>query len=678
MRHSLGLVPLAVVTAIVGGGGSPAQPASLAAPSALEQAQRDGIDVGGVIETVRHHVGVRGPGRLYAEDARYRAGFDSAGLSLELGASRFRLDTVSVDGQRVTPAAWRPSLNTASRQLVPGLTERITARSGRVEWDFVLAQPRGSNGLVIAASAPGAPVSQRNALRWSVGRGSHVRMSELAVKDAHGTEILRALPVANGHRVDLRVPGRVLSRAAYPVTVDPVVSPEYPTSDPVYGAAVGDQMDPALATNGSSSLVVWEDERSDGEIYGARVGSDGEVLDPAGIRISPLQQSANNPVVAWDGTNYFVAWDTYDQINGARVTPSGEVLDRPPIVISNAPNGVTQPAVAWNGVNYLVAWTDYRSQREKVFGARVGSDGVVLDPAGIPISAHSMGQEDPTVASDGENWFVAWTDNRTADDGVFATRVSGAGVVLDPTGIELSTALNTQYAPSAAWNGTTYLVAWQDTRLSWDPDIYASRVSSEGAVLDPGGIAVSTAENDQRLPAVARSGDRFVVVWQDDRHDWETDIYGARIDTDGTVLDPAGIAISLADDFQFQPSIASWGMLSLIAWQDDRNYWYEEGTDVVGARLDADGTVQDADGIILSTAANIQEEPAIAWDGTNYFVVWTGRSSPGGVRHLRRARHARRPAPRRHRNPDLDCRVRSGTASRHLGRVGVPRRLARS
>jgi hypothetical protein len=43
------------------------------------------------------------------------------------------------------------------------------------------------------------------------------------------------------------------------------------------------------------------------------------------------------------------------------------------------------PRVAFDGTNYLVAWEDERSGSQDIYGARVTRGGVVLDPAGFLI-----------------------------------------------------------------------------------------------------------------------------------------------------------------------------------------------------------------------------------------------------------------------------------------------------
>jgi hypothetical protein len=393
--------------------------------------------------------------------------------------------------------------------------------------------------------------------------------------------------------------------------------------------AIDDQWSPRAAFDGNNCLVVWEDLRSGSshEIYGARVTPDGNVLDVNGFVIStstaPDYLYTGGPI-SFDGTNYLVPWKDYRsgslaQIYGARVSPDGSVLDPNGIALSRSANDQEHPATASNGTEYLAVWEDFRTGSCEVYGCRVRGDGVALDPDGIPISTAANGQEYPAVASDGTNYLVVWMDNRSGEWDIYAARVRGDGVALDPDGIPVSATVEHQaYYPAVAFDGTNYLVVWGTYRDGIGHDVYGARVSVDGAVLDPDGIVISTAVDGQPWPAVAFGGTNYLVVW-DDYASGQSDIYGARVSVSGDVLDIAGIPISTATNRQFYPAIASGGTNYVVAWQDNRNgiSW-----DIYGARVSVGGAVLDPDGIVISTATGSQCYPAIASGGTNYVVAW--------------------------------------------------------
>lgn len=62
-----------------------------------------------------------------------------------------------------------------------------------------------------------------------------------------------------------------------------------------------------------------------------------------------------------------------------------------------------------------------------------------------------------------------------------------------------------QRQASVAFDGPRYFVVWTDHRGD-DQDIYGARIDSSGALLDPGGIVISNASGDQNFPVVAFDG----------------------------------------------------------------------------------------------------------------------------------------------------------------------------
>ncbi|MFZ1946217.1 MAG: T9SS type A sorting domain-containing protein, partial [bacterium] len=244
------------------------------------------------------------------------------------------------------------------------------------------------------------------------------------------------------------------------------------------------------------------------------------------------------------------------------------------------------------------------------YGARVGSDGSVRDPAGIAISAAAGAQECPDVACDGTGYLVVWQDNRGGAYDIYAARVDSAGAVLDGSGFVISGAASDQTHPAVAFDGTDYLVVWQDLRGGVACDVYGTRVSAGGTVLDPAGIAISTATGAQEYPAAVFNGAGYLVVWQDRRGGPYADIYAARLATDGTVRDPAGLAVSAASYDQLYPTLAFEGTYWVVAWQDMRRL--ATRPDIFAARVDTTGVVLDATGFVVSNESYNQLAPAAA------------------------------------------------------------------
>uniref|UniRef100_A0A7C4TC63 T9SS type A sorting domain-containing protein n=1 Tax=candidate division WOR-3 bacterium TaxID=2052148 RepID=A0A7C4TC63_UNCW3 len=329
--------------------------------------------------------------------------------------------------------------------------------------------------------------------------------------------------------------------------------------------------------------------------------------------------------VTFGDTNYFVVWCDRRAANGwnifgARVSPNGTIIDICGIPISTAIGDQWYPTSAFDGTNYFVVWGDKRSGIWDIYGARVSNNGVVLDSTGILISSAANDQVAPNIGYDGINYFIVWMDKRSGvDSDIYGTRVTPQGIILDPSGIPISVASSDQKSPSVAFDGTNYFVVWSDCR-NGASDIYGARVTRAGIVLDANGIAISTAPDSQQLPAIAYDGTNYLVVWSDLRGGSNYDIYGARVMQTGSVLDPSGILISNAASHQWSPKITydSTSANYLCVWMDYRNGF----PDIYGTRITELGVVLDPSGIVISNAQNEQYFPAVSFDGENYFSVW--------------------------------------------------------
>ena len=167
------------------------------------------------------------------------------------------------------------------------------------------------------------------------------------------------MPRVEGTRVRLVVPARVLAEATYPLTVDPVVGPEHAVAGPPPAPLLQDT--PQVAFDGTNYLVAWTDDRGGPGIFAARVTPGGTVLDPTGFVVS---SGGYRPTLAFDGTNYLVVWAVLagglviTDIYAAR-SPRAAPCSIPPASPCRRHSATEDlPAVAFDGTNYLVVWDD--------------------------------------------------------------------------------------------------------------------------------------------------------------------------------------------------------------------------------------------------------------------------------------------------------------------------------
>ncbi|MEW5739924.1 MAG: hypothetical protein AB1938_13410 [Myxococcota bacterium] len=543
-----------------------------------------------------------------------------------------------------------------------------------VRWRFE-EKPLGRGDVRVRLRLDGSVVARTDEGVHLASGDGFVRVGAATWVTAEGRRVPLETTL-DGATLLITVPEAVWTTSAFPAEVDPTFGPERAIGFSMLEGPPTIQDDAAVAFDGVNFLVVWRDFRGGvgSDIYGTRVDTAGQVLDPGGIAIAEGPGGQYQPSVTFGGGQYYVAYsDTRlggSDISGTRVSPTGQPLDTN-VTISSATGLQTVPDVAWDGLNFFVVWEDRRSgSNPDIYGARVSPAGVVLDTGGISISTAAQGQYTPRVASDGAGQtLVVWEDTRNLESDIYASFVTPAGVVQNPNGLRINNSTGGQAEPDVAVNPTNWLVVWQDTR-SGAFDIYGARVSLGGALVDTTGFPISAAINSQRSPAVvAGPADTFAVLWDDDRSTLNApDIFGARVQG-ATVLDATGVLIDNAASTQVDPLLAFDGAQYFVAWQDARTgnadiwgvrlsstlgptpparllsgaapfqqapaaaagptaslvVWQEfvgGDWDVRAARLAHDGTLLDASGFAVGMTAGTQGNPAACWVGSGWLVVW--------------------------------------------------------
>jgi hypothetical protein len=176
------------------------------------------------------------------------------------------------------------------------------------------------------------------------------------------------------------------------------------------------QLAPALAPLDTGTLAVWLDRRSStgSAVYAGRIARDGGLLDGQGF---PLPAGAfGNESVAVSGSDAgalvvwsrFIGWTVTE---AARVSPVGVVLDDGGIRLGQ-PSDIGAPAsVTFDGRRYLVAWNSTPSgfgSTPGLVAERIGTDGVRLDPLGLPLQGPTQAGSEPAISCAGPACLGTW------------------------------------------------------------------------------------------------------------------------------------------------------------------------------------------------------------------------------------------------------------------------------
>jgi hypothetical protein len=295
------------------------------------------------------------------------------------------------------------------------------------------------------------------------------------------------------------------------------------------------------------------------------------------------------------------------------------------------PDGSDASSLSFNGSKTLVVWA---SPGRDIYGRIMAPDTTSIgSPFRISTAANKY-EAAPSVAWDGTSWLVAWevSTSVTRPD-IRGRRVSASGGLLG-SDLAIATATDSQLGPKvAAGANGQFLVVWEDARNvdTTQNDVYGQRITKTGTLLDgTGGRRLSndskTFPADETDPDVAWNGSTYLVVWR--QQDADESISGKAIFPNGDPAFTGDIAYSVQSGVAFySPAIASDGKGFFIVFSD---YFpgSETGPDLLGALL----TDYDAGATIVPVVQTSGQEqlPAVTFNGT-YLVAWEDERNGGDI-----------------------------------------------
>jgi hypothetical protein len=347
----------------------------------------------------------------------------------------------------------------------------------------------------------------------------------------------------------------------------------------------GDQLAPALASNGSDLLLAWGDflpERMQLDVrmmFFRRGASSSMVRDTSSVisRSAPPQGEAQ---IVSGHAGFLSVWmegDVVRRIRARLLDRNGEVIGDAFDIASSDADHIT-PAVGWNGSEYLVVWREVTVAESRMLARRISAHGALLGESDIVLDHDEFrgraetADVSPDVSSDGSSFLVTWP---RCDFFGIPRELLAARIVGDKAGEAVSLVkspgypIHHMYSPHALWLGTHYLVTYIENPN--DPSV-------RGAPPDP---------------------------WQ------PSELRVLRVDVDGRPIGASSTVVIGAAEYSAAASDGR-GVVLLFNVHDLERH---NGIDAVW--LDQDGRVQERR--LLDPFGS---RPAVAWSGESYFAAW--------------------------------------------------------
>ncbi|MBV9953333.1 MAG: hypothetical protein JO291_15375 [Acidimicrobiia bacterium] len=327
----------------------------------------------------------------------------------------------------------------------------------------------------------------------------------------------------------------------------------------------------SLASNGSTTLVVYQvpGGGSASEIWGRIMSADSKSIGSPFLIAAGNVHSHTDPDVAWNGSSWLVVYEeelaSFDSdVIGEVVSKTGSV--GAPMRIADTGAKEIHPSVAAGADGqWAVAWDsdeDSGNYLNDIYVNRVSAAGVVLDGLGIRLSrdttSNKIDDHNPDIAWNGSKYMVVWEAATPYEASIGMNVFGRAGVVAyDFAGtIEDGTPSYPSLAPSIASDGKKFMVAFEHTTASTGVDIGVAEVEPLNGGYNVSTKVLSKSAGNEQDPAIAFNG-TYLVVWQDRHRTAGGDLYGARVRPGPSVIDTTSFLVTQYYATNLRPALTS-------------------------------------------------------------------------------------------------------------------------
>jgi uncharacterized repeat protein (TIGR01451 family) len=391
------------------------------------------------------------------------------------------------------------------------------------------------------------------------------------------------------------------------------------------------EADPSVHPGAPEVCNGWDDD-CDGrvdETCDARCDLPAEIADE--IDLTPTATNAGAPRIAWTGTEYgMVVSDNHEgdyEIYFSRFDAAFGAIGSE-VRVTNATGSSASPYLAWNGTEFGVAWQDDRDGNVEIYFTR-------LDASGNKIGGDVRVTNDPAVSQrpriewSGISWGLLWTDTRDGSSQQYFVELDASG---HPVGAERRVTPLTGPNSSGrfAWNGSVYGVVYNTARAGIQ-HVGFQTLDRHGDAIVPETLVTSVTAS-VRTPVIAWDGvSQFGISWIDNRSGADQ-LFFTRIAADGTKLTGDHPLVGLVSTASVPQMLVHSGSEWALTWIDQT----VGNAEVYFARVAGDALANVP--VRVSDNPATAQNPALEWSGSEYAIAFAENRAGASTYHVFGAR----------------------------------------
>jgi len=279
--------------------------------------------------------------------------------------------------------------------------------------------------------------------------------------------------------------------------------------------------DPTIFVSGSTLFIFWSDNRIGNYAIFYKYSSDEGITWSDDFRITHTLVDSFFSSASQSGSDILLVWEYHREGNSEifyNLSTDKGMTWSEDFRLTNDSFDSEVPSISLSGQNVLVVWQDNRDGNYEIYYKRSSNKGISWDSE-ARLTNNTADSRFPSIAIEGQNIHVVWSDNRDGNWKIYYNSSSDGGETWQ-TDSKITNLPDAAWYPAISISGKTLHVVWYDHLNK----LLYIRSTNKGISWETETQLTSGISGD---PSILVLGNVVNVIWSDER-DGNSEIYYKR------------------------------------------------------------------------------------------------------------------------------------------------------